>query len=144
VSETAGDPATDLRALIERWDRLVKATSDDPPETFLRPPATEAEITALEAKIGTPLPPTYRAFLAISNGADAFPIWGAVSRDAVLTSPTGLRDAAAVDWIRNGDRSMVTIWTAPDMVWWEVDPDDHPFYARQVPERAMTIAILAI
>ena len=127
--------AGEFEELIDRWDRLVKATSDDPPETFLKPPATEAEIAALEAKIGTPLPPTYRAFLAISNGADAFPKWGAVSRDSVLTTPTGLRDVATVDWIRNGDRSMVAIWTAPDMVWWDVDPDDHPFFTRLVPER---------
>jgi hypothetical protein len=129
--------ATDstFEELINRWDRMVIATSDDPPETFLKPPATEAEIAALEAKIGTPLPPSYRAFLAISNGADAFPIWGSVSRQSVRTTPTGLRDAAAVDWIRNGDRSMVAIWTGPDMVWWEVDPEDHPFFARRVPER---------
>jgi HEAT repeat protein len=135
VSEAARNPATDLRALIDRWDRLVVATSDDPPETFLKPPATQADIAALEARLGTPLPPSYRAFLAISNGADAFPIWGSVNQASVLTSPTGLRDAATVDWIRNGDRSMIVIWTAPDMVWWEVDPEDHPFYARLVPER---------
>ena len=127
--------AGDFEELIDRWDRLVVATSDDPPKTFLKPPATEAEIGALEAKIGTPLPPTYRAFLAISNGADAFPIWGDVSAQSVLARPTGLRDAATVDWIRNGDGMTVRIWTAPDMVWWQVDPDDHPLYVRLVPER---------
>jgi HEAT repeat protein len=124
-----------MRALIDRWDQLVRATSDDPPGSFLKPPATEAEIAALETRLGTPLPPSYRAFLAISDGADAFPIWGAVSQGAVLTTPTGLRDAATVDWIRNGDRMMVAIWTSPEMFEQPDDPGDHPFYVRQVPER---------
>jgi cell wall assembly regulator SMI1 len=92
--ETAATSGPELGELIERWDGLVKATSDDPPETFLQPPASEAEIAALEARLGTNLPPSYRAFLAISNGADAFPIWGKVSQESVLSTPTGRRPVA--------------------------------------------------
>jgi len=137
MSDVVGDGATDLRAVIDRWAALVKATSDDPPDSILRPPASEAAIAALEARLGATLPPSYRGFLAISDGAAAFPVLGLVAEDpgSVAIGATGLRDAARVDWIRKGDRSMIAIWTAPDMVWWEVDPEDHPFYARLVPER---------
>ena len=67
--------------MIDRWAALVKATSDDPPDSILRPPASEAAIAALEARLGTTLPPSYRAFLAISDGAAAFPGWGLVAAD---------------------------------------------------------------
>ena len=105
--------ATDLRAVIDRWAALVKATSDDPPDSILRPPASEAAIAALEERLGTTLPPSYRAFLAISDGAAAFPAWGVVAADpdADPSLATGLRDTATVDWIRNGDRLTVSLWS---------------------------------
>jgi hypothetical protein len=99
MSDVGGDGATDLRAVIDRWAALVKATSDDPPDSILRPPASEAAIAALEARLGTTLPPSYRAFLTISDGAAAFPAWGLVA-GAPGSDPsgaTGLRDAATVD-----------------------------------------------
>ncbi len=39
--------------------------------SVLRPPATEGEIAAAEARLGVMLPPSYRSFLSIANGADA-------------------------------------------------------------------------
>lgn len=140
MSDVGGDGATDVRAVIDRWAALVKATSDDPPDSILRPPASEAAIAALEARLGTILPPSYRGFLAISDGAAAFPVWGLVAGDADVgpSGATGLRDAATVDWIRNGDRLTVSIWTEfsgePD------DPDDHPLYVARVPEREYLLA----
>jgi HEAT repeat protein len=127
--------ATDLRAVIDRWASLVKATSDDPPDSIVRPPASQAAIAALEARIGTTLPPSYRAFLAISDGAAAFPAWGLVAGDPDSDRPgaTGLRDTATVDWIRNGDRLTVSLWS--EIVEPSDDPDDHPLYVARVPER---------
>jgi HEAT repeat protein len=129
----AGAAANDLAGLIERWAALVKATSDDPPESILQPPATETAIAALEERLGVALPPSYRAFLALSDGAAAFPIWGLVGQEPAITGPTGLRSTATVDWIRNGDRSMVAIWTG--VAGEPTDPDDHPLYVARVPER---------
>ena len=48
-----GDAATDLREVIARWAALVQATSDEPSEPILRPPASEAAIAALEERLGT-------------------------------------------------------------------------------------------
>jgi HEAT repeat protein len=124
--------ATDVRVLIDRWAAMVKATSDDPPDSILRPGASEAAIAALEARLGTSLPPSYRAFLAISDGAAAFPAWGVVAADpgSDPTGATGLHDAATVDWIRNTDRLMASITN-------EItgDPGDDPQYLALVPER---------
>lgn len=134
--------ASDLSALVERWAVVVKATSDDPPETILRPPASETAIAVLEARLGTTLPPSYRAFLAISDGAEAFPGWGLVRSDWVTDGPSGLRGAATVDWIRNGDRLMVSIWTEPGLAEPPGDPADHPLYLARQPEREYLLAEL--
>jgi HEAT repeat protein len=135
MSDAGGDGATDLRAVIDRWATLVKATSDDPPDSILRPPASEEAIVALEARLGATLPPSYRAFLAITDGAAAFPAWGNVVADpgSDPSRATGLRDTATVDWIFNGDRLMVSI--VSDLAEDPADPDDHPLYLARVPER---------
>jgi HEAT repeat protein len=140
MADRAQAGMTDLRALIERWAAAVKATTDDPPETILRPPATEAAIAALEARLGSVLPPSYRAFLAISDGADAFPGWGAVTTAWVTSGPSGLRGADDVDWIRNGDRMMVSIWTVSDRPDESASEDDHPLYVARQPERDYLLA----
>jgi hypothetical protein len=38
-------------------------------EESVKPPATTAQLDALEKRLGTPLPPSYRAFLSLWNGA---------------------------------------------------------------------------
>jgi len=135
MSDTGGARATDLRVEIERWAALVKATSDDPPAAILRPPASEAAIAALEARLGTALPPSCRDFLGISDGATAFPGWGVVSGDeaAALPAATGLRDAATVAWIGDGDRLTVSIWG--EIIEDADDPNDHPLYRAGTSER---------
>lgn len=68
----------------DKWRKLLQEMSDqavdDPsvkdqltPEQIKRhwlgePPATEAEIAAAEKRLGVRLPPSYRAFLKVSNG----------------------------------------------------------------------------
>jgi cell wall assembly regulator SMI1 len=66
----------ELEALVRRWDELLVAEKRwgeywpvTETGTVLRAGASEAEIAALEARLGVQLPPSYRAFLAISNGA---------------------------------------------------------------------------
>jgi hypothetical protein len=69
-----------LRPLVERWDervrrdvsrfdRLVAESRDR--GSVLREPASEEEIAAAESRLGVRFPPSYRSFLAISNGANA-------------------------------------------------------------------------
>lgn len=59
--------------IIELWDAAVRATR--PGDTVLRPGATVADVEALEARLGTRLPPSYRAFLLHSDGVAAQRAW---------------------------------------------------------------------
>jgi SMI1 / KNR4 family (SUKH-1) len=81
------------RDLLERWFRDVFAYREQdaldmmPPDLVRSrwlgyPGATEAQLTAAEARLGAALPPSYRAFLATVNGcwlvngyAFAYPFW---------------------------------------------------------------------
>jgi len=58
-----------LRALLPAYARLVPEA--EARGSVLRPGATEDEIVAAEARLGVTLPPSYRSFLAVSQGADA-------------------------------------------------------------------------
>jgi hypothetical protein len=69
-----------MRPVVAEWDAAVRAAvpayarlvpEAEARGSVLRPPATEAEIAAAEARLGVSLPPSYRSFLLISNGADA-------------------------------------------------------------------------
>ena len=63
--------------------------------------AAEAAIAAAEARLGTRLPPSYRAFLAVSDG------W-------TLLTPLGggLLPTSAIGWLRDLDPATVAIWGA--------------------------------
>jgi HEAT repeat protein len=101
--------------IIERWDATVRAAKpDDAGDTVLRPGATPADVEALEARLATRLPPSYRAFLLHSDGAAAQPGIG------VTPSGLGLLDCAQVGWFRDRERSYVDIWSDLEP---EVTPD---------------------
>jgi hypothetical protein len=71
----------ELSELLRQWDQaaLLEAEREGGrlvPEaqergSILRPGATETDIVAAERRLGVRFPPWYRAFLALSNGADA-------------------------------------------------------------------------
>jgi HEAT repeat protein len=101
--------------IIERWDAALRtARPGEAGETVLRPGAAVAEVEALEARLGTRLPPSYRAFLLRSDGAAAQPGWG------LTEGGLGLLDCAQVGWFRDRERSYVDIWSDLDL---EVTPD---------------------
>lgn len=65
------------QALLNQWNAELLATPDLLGNVSAEvvasgwlgyPPATEAQIAAAEARIGKRLPPSYRAFLEVSNG----------------------------------------------------------------------------
>lgn len=69
-----------MRPIVQEWDEALRADVPPwarlPPEaeargSILRPPATEQEVAAAEARLGVHFPPSYRSFLLISNGAEA-------------------------------------------------------------------------
>jgi hypothetical protein len=55
-------------ATLDRWEVTFAATGDSAAFPLRQAPATEGELRALEARIGKPLPPSYRSFLSTTNG----------------------------------------------------------------------------
>jgi hypothetical protein len=132
-----------LESLVRRWDgRLlgdeeaaekwpVRATG-----SLLRPGASEEEIAGLEERLGVALPPSYRAFLAISNGAWAQPGWGITVREEPSEDPErelGFLDVSRVGWFRDRERSYLETWSYSDEFMEEEGSPAHYAFFRRVP-----------
>ena len=74
-----------------------------------RPGATEAELAQLEARLQQPLPPSYRAFLASSNG------FGPIDYFIYELSST-----SEVEWLAVKETFLVDLWED------DPTPPDHP------------------
>lgn len=117
-----GAIAGEIEGLARLWDAAVLAHLE-PEEvgtinSVLRPGAAESELAALEARIGRPLPPSYRAFLAFSNGAWSKPGWNAPLIPDERHPEAGLLTAEQVGWLVDLDPRFVEIWMDADY------PDD--------------------
>ena len=74
------------------------------------PGASEAEITSAELRLGVQLPPSYRAFLALSNGFDN-----------VSPFIYRLYSAAEIDWFRVRNQDWIDAYQTED----DVSPEEH-------------------
>jgi hypothetical protein len=114
-----------LGEALKAWDRRVRAVllpglelAEEPRSrgSVLREPASEAQIAAAEARLGTRLPESYRRFLAISNGAFASSIGAATTRDP----DSGFLPVERVQWAALADPFLVDLWSGvtddPDWV----------------------------
>jgi hypothetical protein len=100
--------AFDWRGFLERWSaewlRVAGYRAELPADVVASgwlgyPGATEAEIAALEAHLGIGLPPSYRAFLRVSNG------WRA-------TSPfiSRLWSTEEVEWLAVRNQGLIDVY----------------------------------
>src|SRR6266542_2885211 len=105
VTDAAG-----WRELLERWNADLFATSEIVerlPEEVKRagwlgvPPATAGQIDQAEARLGMALPPSYRAFLAVTNG------WRCTGFGA---SPGPVWPIEDVDWYRARHQDLIDAW----------------------------------
>jgi hypothetical protein len=109
-----------MRPLVTRWAEFVLADRylvDTPWReeildrgTVLGPPASEANIRAAEERLGVTLPPSYRSFLLISNGAFASPSLGAESPG----DHHGLLPVEHVTRLRDVHPRWVELWLGQD------------------------------
>jgi hypothetical protein len=109
------------RAFLEQWSRAVLASPDV--ENFELPPgviesgwlgfpgATEEQIAAAETRLGIRLPPSYRAFLQVTNGWRLDGLFG-----------EKLLPVEEIDWFRVQHQGWIDAW----MLGWEMagSPDD--------------------
>lgn len=78
-----------VNRIIAANQKYFELEYDDDAPQILPPPATENQLHALESSLGRPLPPTFRAFLALHDG------WLRISGNAMIL-PTGEREQAWV------------------------------------------------
>lgn len=99
-----------MEGIVRRWDVALRDGGDRqghlPPAvraagTVLRAPATAAAIEALERRLGAALPPSYRSFLAVTDGCSAKPGWGIVDPGGTPLDHVGMLPSAAVGWTRD-------------------------------------------
>lgn len=114
-----------IMQVIADWDAAVVASSDagdwwevanvPPSPSVLHDPATPDAIGELERRVGRPLPPSYRAFLQVSDGADA-------SYENV-NPPAGYLAAADVGWFVDSVRGRPIFAGEFPEGWRQVDAD---------------------
>ena len=110
-------PAEDLPTLVQQWSETQLAALDPRDRlneeaarsgSLLRPPASEAHVRAAEERLGTRFPPSYRAFLLLSDGAYGDTM-GPVSNNPP-EEPLGFLPAAQVRWYREVEPELVEMW----------------------------------
>jgi hypothetical protein len=97
----------DWKSFLQMW---VEASQGDDHPVSIEPGASEEQIAELETRIGKRLPPSYRAFLAISNGFNE--PGGSIER---------LRPTEEVDWFAKENQETIDAWLTPEMI--ELTPD---------------------
>jgi hypothetical protein len=105
----------------------------------LRGGAAPADVEALERRLGVALPPSYRAFLELSNGAWAQVGWGVMrvgeqTGERAEERALGFLDAGRVEWFRDREPQYVDIWAYTDYGATEDDDPAHYAFRRLVPE----------
>jgi hypothetical protein len=108
-----------MRPLALEWDAAVRAEvpayarlvpEAEARGSVLRRAATDAQVTAAEARLHVVLPPSYRAFLLVANGADA----GRLGADSVqrlgTADPTGLLAVEDVVPLSDAVPKLVPMW----------------------------------
>jgi HEAT repeat protein len=117
--------AFDWKGLLQQWtDYLLASPAADELPADVRdanwlgtPAATDGQIASAEQRLGIPLPPSYRAFLKVSNGWDR------------LSHPIRrLWRTDEIQWFKKGHRDWIAAYTVPSLYGprWEV-PDAEYF-----------------
>ena len=107
--------ADTIRPLVAAWDRkMVSGVDARGPaaeirvrESVLRPPATAEAIGAAEEGLGRRLPPSYRAFLEISDGAHA----SMIGPEVRAMERHGFLPVAEIGPARELDAEHLELWT---------------------------------
>lgn len=97
-----------VRGELSRFDRLREPAHSR--NSVLRDPAPEEEIRRAEERLGVSLPPSYRSFLLISNGAYASALGAEIQHPFEAEWRHGLLRVADIDLAVNADPIGVEVW----------------------------------
>lgn len=107
-----------MRPLLAAWDERIRSETsrfDELPaaaaaaSSVLRPAAREEDIVAAERRLGASLPPSYRAFLLISNGA-----YGSSLGAQRSTFGTSFLPVQEIGRAAELDAAKVALWTGEE------------------------------
>jgi hypothetical protein len=126
----------DWKSLLERWSAaLLASSSADHLPADVRAsgwlgfhPATEKEIEEVERRLKIPLPPSYRAFLLVSNG------WR-----CTIHAIERLRPANELRWFREKNRDWVTAYAQTGYGFGEQPTPDADYFSYENPESVLNI-----
>jgi SMI1 / KNR4 family (SUKH-1) len=127
--------------LARKWDERVRRQTSRferlAPEieargTVLREPASEQQIAIAEERLGVRMPPSYRAFLLVSNGAHASFLGTETLNAAGRAIRHGLLPIEEVAPVAEADAFTVDLWTGLDGLN-EPDHDNRPVGREPVP-----------
>lgn len=114
----------DWEPLMKEWNDLLLASPSALIDDETRragwlgfPGATEEQIVALEQRLGRGLPPSYREFLAYTNG------WRTTG--AFIDRIWGTED---VDWFRARNQEWIDAWTEGSSYYGEVTVSDAEYF----------------
>jgi hypothetical protein len=108
---------------VSRFDTLVPEIEQR--GTVLREPATAEQLAGAEERLGVRLPPSYRAFLLVSNGAHASAL-GAERVYAGRADRHGLLPVEEVSYAVDADAETVELWTRLEREEEELDGAPRP------------------
>ena len=107
-----------MRAIVNQWDarvrrdvsRFVPLVEDTATRgSVLRDPAAEWEVASAEQCLGLRFPPSYRAFLLLSNGARA----SSLGAETVNNPEHGFLPVGQVRPVVDADPFLAELWTTP-------------------------------
>ena len=101
-----------VRREVSRFERVVPEIEER--GTVLREPASDQQVAAAEEELGVALPPSYRAFLLVSNGAHASFLGVEILNAAAQPMRHGLVPIEQVAPAAEADAFTVELWTSAD------------------------------
>ncbi|PFG18179.1 SMI1/KNR4 family protein SUKH-1 [Propionicimonas paludicola] len=102
-----------VHRLVLDWEAAVLdgLDEDERVPSILRAPASAEAIAALEERLGRTLPPSYRAFLELTDGAITKPGWDHILLPSNEGDDAGLLTTGQVGWLRDKSPDTVEIWS---------------------------------
>lgn len=120
----------DWIGLLQRWnDRLLASSlADDLPDEVLAakwlgfPPATDAQVSGCEQRLGIALPPSYRSFLKVSNG------WRQLTH--AIDRVWGTEE---IRWFKQYNKTWIAAYTQQSPYGARDEPPDEDYFSYETP-----------
>jgi hypothetical protein len=133
-------PALDWQGFLRQWNTDILARAEaraELPRKVVKagwlgfPGATEEQIARAESRLGTILPPSYRAFLRVSNGWRLAPLW--IER---------LWSTEEINWFAVHHQGWIDAWRAADLHPLPIPDEQYRVYGRDQDTVALRLEYL--